>query len=102
MISFDSENDFETCLFDNEYWMINQFTLDEDTKFYRQPSIEPYGIMDILAVSKEEREYLCITVIELKNQNLTLSNMAQVARYMRFFELALDGAPFKKVIIKAI
>jgi hypothetical protein len=102
MISFDSENEFELCLMDNQQWMIDQFTLDKNTKFYRQVSIEPYGIMDILAVSTNAKEHLCITVIELKNQNITLINMAQVARYMRYFELALEGSPYEDVFIEGI
>lgn len=102
MISFDSENDFELCLFNNHQWMVDNFGLDEDTKFYRQVKIPPYGTMDILGVCAYGDDSLTITVIELKNQNITLANMAQTARYVRYFELVSNRFNHKSIDIRGV
>lgn len=86
MISFASEKDLELLLFDNKEWLIANLGICPDSKFYRQVNIAPYGIMDILVISESDG-HVSFTIIELKNQNITRSDMAQLSRYMRYFEI---------------
>ena len=102
MISFESENELELCLFNNQDWMIEKFNLNKNTKFNRQVNIKPYGVIDILATHVYDEDIVAVTIIELKNTNLTLSNMAQVARYMRYFELLQSSLNGKMIDLKGI
>ncbi len=90
-ISFDSEKDFEDCLFEHQEVMENYIGLNGYT-FFRQVRCGGYGIADIVALRSYtdiSGRYVDIHIIELKNTTLTPAHLAQVARYKKFFlELA--------------
>jgi hypothetical protein len=99
MITFDSEEKLELCLMDNPEWLIDNLGCEEGSEFFRQVEIPPYGRTDIIGI-KVDGERLSIKVIELKNRTITLSDIGQLARYLKYFHVIRPKLPFKKVIVE--
>lgn len=96
LITFDTEKCFEDLLFDNKHLIIESLELPKDTKIFRQISLHPYGICDLLCISihqiTDNLKLLQIDLIELKNTSLKSDHLIQCARYKTFFDnLKLDS-----------
>lgn len=100
MISFDSEKCFEqfiiqefekdnVCIIDDcEYQeCVSQF----DTKTYGIPDLVFVGFDFDLDKDDNPIERARIHVVELKNEQIKLSHIAQIARYKTYFQRAFDG-----------
>ncbi len=83
---FDSDN---VCLIDNEEYdeCVSQF----DTKSYGMPDLVFHSTYSELDDDENEFEIRKVHVVELKNEQIKLSHIAQIARYKTYFERALNG-----------
>jgi len=83
-VIFESEKELEDyiCekLEENKHCPIGDESVD---MYFRQLNIGAYGVADIVKISFNlSSPEICITVLELKKEKITLSTIAQVARYM--------------------
>jgi hypothetical protein len=93
MIKFDSEAALETFIFDNIEKFSGVITAGgESISHHRQLSLPSYGCTDIVAVERSEfcDQSFLVSVIELKNAPITKANLAQLCRYMNYFEKLAD------------
>lgn len=100
MISFDSEKCFENfiieefnkeniCIIDDVEYQecISQF----DTKSYGIPDLVFVGYELDMDENGEPIEAARVHVVELKNEQIKLSHISQIARYKTYFERAFEG-----------
>ena len=101
MIKFESEKhleDFITQQFNNDGLCIVDGEQYEHME--RQFTAGLYGVVDLVFYSSYtaqdwnglEIDRKVIHVIELKNEPMKLSHIAQLSRYKRYFDLAFEGA----------
>lgn len=81
-VKFNSEKDLEDaiCEFIEEYGKC-PLTNNPVTHWYRQVKIGSYGVADIVKIYIGGHGYIEVTVLELKNEELTVNSIAQVSRY---------------------
>lgn len=81
MISFDSEKALEDFVCQNLERKFNIITEESVISYVRQPNLGLYGKGDILTISSEED----VSLFELKNEELKISHISQIAKYRKFF-----------------
>lgn len=100
MILFDSEKSLEQFIideFNNEGICI--IDGDEYDECISQFDTKTYGIPDLLFIrvgvdideNENPFETLTVHIIELKNEPIKMSNIAQIARYKTYFDRAYSG-----------
>ncbi len=93
MIRFDSEADLETFVFNNIEKFSGVITAGGDPiSHHRQLSLPSYGCTDIVAIEQSEfcDKSFYVSIIELKNVPITKTHLAQLCRYMNYFEKLAD------------
>ncbi len=81
-VIFDSEKELEDFIF--EYIRENQccpVTGDCVDLLLRQTNLGSYGISDLIKISFDAENEICVTVTELKKEEITIDSVVQVVRY---------------------
>lgn len=92
-LRFGSEKELEDALFEGIGYFSDELGISENAKVIRQFTLPGYGTTDILAIDVGPG-FTMINIIELKNEPLKLQDVAQLSRYMSYFDIYADREVF--------